>query len=73
MVLDDDPTGTQTVHNVAVLTTFDKELLKRQLETKEPGFFILTNSRAYHDTEVNSPSHRILTKLTMYDYRLQSC
>lgn len=52
VVLDDDPTGTQTVHDIAVLTTFEKEVLIDQFKTNEPGFFILTNSRAYHHNEV---------------------
>ena len=53
VVLDDDPTGTQTVHDVTVLTTFEKEVLVEQFETKEAGFFILTNTRAYHYNEVS--------------------
>jgi hypothetical protein len=52
VVLDDDPTGTQTVRNVSVLTTFEKPEILLQLKKKEPGFFILTNSRAYHRNEV---------------------
>jgi uncharacterized protein YgbK (DUF1537 family) len=52
VVLDDDPTGTQTVHDIMVLTTFDKEVLREQLRKREPGFFILTNSRAYAHAEV---------------------
>jgi Sugar-binding N-terminal domain len=54
VVLDDDPTGTQTVHDITVITTFDKKTLKAQLATNEKGFFILTNSRAYHDAEVGT-------------------
>lgn len=53
VVLDDDPTGTQTVHDVTVLTTFEKEVLIEQFKTKESGFFILTNTRAYHHNEVS--------------------
>lgn len=53
VVLDDDPTGTQTVHDVTVLTTFEKEVLVEQFGTKEAGFFILTNTRAYHYNEVS--------------------
>jgi hypothetical protein len=50
VVLDDDPTGTQTVHDITVLTTYEKQVLKDQLDRKESGFFVLTNSRAYpHD------------------------
>lgn len=51
VVLDDDPTGTQTVHDITVLTTFEKDILIDQFKTKEAGFFILTNTRAYHHNE----------------------
>lgn len=52
VVLDDDPTGTQTVHDITVLTTFEKEVLVDQFKTREAGFFVLTNTRAYHHNEV---------------------
>ena len=45
IVLDDDPTGTQTVHGLPVLTCWDTETLKNELQKKGPAFFILTNSR----------------------------
>lgn len=47
VVLDDDPTGTQTVHNVPVLTTWEQPDLESAIQ--EPGtcFYVLTNSRAY--------------------------
>lgn len=45
-VLDDDPTGTQTVHGVPVLTTWSVEDLRRALEQPEPAFYVLTNSRS---------------------------
>lgn len=45
VVLDDDPTGTQTVHGVPVYTSWEPETLLRAFQ--EPGriFFVLTNSR----------------------------
>ena len=46
-VLDDDPTGTQTVHDIVVLTTFDVDVFEAQLRTGERGFYVLTNTRAY--------------------------
>lgn len=46
VILDDDPTGTQTVHGLGVLTTWSIETLKRALQAPGPGFFILTNSRS---------------------------
>lgn len=46
VVLDDDPTGTQTVHDVTVLTCWKKKTLLDQFRRKEDAFFILTNTRA---------------------------
>lgn len=46
VVLDDDPTGTQTVHDVDVLTEWNVESLAEQLKSRPKCFFILTNSRA---------------------------
>ncbi|CAH0056794.1 unnamed protein product [Clonostachys solani] len=51
VVLDDDPTGTQTCHDIDVLTIWDVETLKEQLLTGSRGFFILTNSRALPPVE----------------------
>ena len=50
VALDDDPTGTQTCHNIHVLTTWSVPVLTAEFETTAPGsgFFILTNSRALH-------------------------
>ncbi|XP_047315983.1 uncharacterized protein LOC124919708 [Impatiens glandulifera] len=46
IVLDDDPTGTQTVHDIEVLTEWSTESLVEQFKKKPNCFFILTNSRA---------------------------
>lgn len=46
VVLDDDPTGTQTVHDVAVLTEWSVDTLRHELARREPAFFVLTNSRS---------------------------
>ena len=51
VVLDDDPTGTQTVHDVPVLTTWDVATLRAEFAQPGPGFYILTNSRAYPTRE----------------------
>lgn len=45
LVLDDDPTGTQTVHSVPVVTTPDAGALKTAL-VSNPLVYLLTNSRA---------------------------
>ncbi len=46
VVLDDDPTGTQTVQGVPVITCWDRAVLQRELLQKPRMLFILTNSRA---------------------------
>lgn len=46
VILDDDPTGTQTCHDVNVLMTWDEENLYKEFSQGASGFFILTNSRA---------------------------
>lgn len=54
VVLDDDPTGTQTCHDIAVLTVWDHKTLCSELTTTTKGFFILTNSRALPPNEARS-------------------
>ena len=44
LVLDDDPTGVQTVHDVSVYTDWEEESIRKGFEEKESMFFILTNS-----------------------------
>lgn len=46
VILDDDPTGTQTVYDVPVLTEWSVEALMRELREPEDAFYILTNSRS---------------------------
>jgi uncharacterized protein YgbK (DUF1537 family) len=45
IVMDDDPTGCQTVHDVPILTTWPVEALRAEFG-RSPVFFILTNSRS---------------------------
>ncbi|MBN1317024.1 MAG: hypothetical protein JXA42_16200 [Anaerolineales bacterium] len=47
VVLDDDPTGTQTVHGINILTSWPVDALRKEIDKSEsPVFFILTNSRS---------------------------
>ena len=45
IVLDDDPTGSQTVHGCLLLTRWDVATLKEALADRSPLFFVLTNTR----------------------------
>jgi uncharacterized protein YgbK (DUF1537 family) len=62
-VLDDDPTGPQTVRNVAFLTVWDKETLKREFHVSEEATFILTNSRSVHRKEAVEINFEVGTNL----------
>ena len=46
IVLDDDPTGTQTVYDLPVLTEWTVASLRAELALGTPTFYILTNSRS---------------------------
>ena len=46
IVLDDDPTGVQTVHDVFVYTHWDEKSILQGFEAKDRLFYLLTNSRA---------------------------
>ncbi len=45
VVLDDDPTGAQTVHGLDVLADWSEAALARELVDPRPAFYVLTNSR----------------------------
>lgn len=56
IVLDDDPTGVQTVHDVSVYTDWSVESIRSGLKENEKLFFILTNSRSFsaaHTEEIH--------------------
>ena len=47
IVLDDDPTGVQTVHNISVYTDWKEETLAEGFAEDRSMFFVLTNSRGF--------------------------
>lgn len=59
VVIDDDPTGTQTVHDMAVLTTWSVDALVRELEEDDTAFYILSNSRSLGAAEACSLAREI--------------
>ena len=46
VVLDDDPTGTQTVHDIPVLTNWKLQSIVDEFERRTSLFYLLTNSRS---------------------------
>ncbi len=63
VILDDDPTGTQTVHGVDIITSWETSLLQSLFEAKSPIFFILTNSRSLPEPEAVALAKEIGTNL----------
>lgn len=63
VVLDDDPTGTQTVSGVPVLTAWDTDTLAAELGSGLPGFFVLTNTRALLEEKARALNAEIGTNL----------
>jgi uncharacterized protein YgbK (DUF1537 family) len=51
VVLDDDPTGIQTVHNISVYTSWDEEALSAGFNESSSMFYVLTNSRSFSTDE----------------------
>lgn len=51
VVLDDDPTGTQTSHGVLVVTEWSEDELLGALRDSHPAIFVLTNSRSLPESE----------------------
>ncbi|CAI7642826.1 unnamed protein product [Penicillium crustosum] len=64
VVLDDDPTGTQTCHDINVLTMWDVDLLASEFRSESKGFFILTNSRALPPNEARTLVSEILRNVS---------
>ena len=57
VVLDDDPTGVQTVHDISVYTNWDKESIKMGFEEENNLFYIMTNSRGF-TAEQTTKAHK---------------
>lgn len=51
VVLDDDPTGVQTMHGVNVYTDWSEESLTSGFGEENDCFFVLTNSRSFSATQ----------------------
>lgn len=63
IVLDDDPTGSQTVHSCLLLMRWDVETLCRGLRDEAPVFFILTNTRSLTPEQAASVTKEVCQNL----------
>ncbi|MEM7333323.1 MAG: four-carbon acid sugar kinase family protein [Chloroflexota bacterium] len=64
VVLDDDPTGTQTVYDVPVVTSWEIDVLKRAFsDANTKVFYILTNSRSLPESDAEKLNIEIAQRL----------
>ena len=77
VILDDDPTGCQTVYDCNVLLNFSVESISTQLKRDDKLFFILTNTRSLEQGDAVQRTAEIIDNLneavaqTLYPYELQ--
>lgn len=65
VILDDDPTGCQTVHDVPVLFSWDIEILESLLREKTHLFFILTNTRSMNEASAGLTVKEVIANLVL--------
>lgn len=74
VVLDDDPTGIQTVHGCLLITHWDEDSVRLGFEDQEPFFYILTNTRAMTRQEAERVTREAMEMVVRvnedYGYRL---
>lgn len=63
IVLDDDPTGVQTVHGVSVYTDWSLESIDKGFQEENSMFFILTNSRGFTAAETTKAHQEIAANI----------
>ena len=63
IVLDDDPTGSQTVHSCLLLTRWDVATLKVGLQDAAPLFFVLTNTRGMDASSAEALTREVCINL----------
>ncbi|HET6501498.1 MAG TPA: four-carbon acid sugar kinase family protein [Amycolatopsis sp.] len=61
VVLDDDPTGTQSVAGTPVLTSWELDDLRWAFRRKESAFFILTNTRSLSAADAAARDREVAT------------
>ncbi|MBU2839093.1 four-carbon acid sugar kinase family protein [Acidithiobacillus thiooxidans] len=63
IVIDDDPTGSQTVHSCLLLTRWDPETLREALQDDSPLFFVLSNTRGMSAVRAEQVTREICRNL----------
>ena len=63
VVLDDDPTGTQSIADLPVLTSWSVADLRWALQQPTTGFFVLTNTRSLSEADAAERNRQVVDAL----------
>ena len=61
VVLDDDPTGVQTVHDISVYTNWSEQAILDGFHEPNSMFFVLTNSRSF-SADKTAAEHAVMAE-----------
>lgn len=61
VVLDDDPTGTQSVADLPVVTAWDVEDFRWAFARDRPAVYVMTNSRSLDPADAERVNHEVAT------------
>jgi len=74
VVLDDDPTGIQTVHGCMLITDWRASNIRQAFDHKSPVFYILTNTRSMNRPEavdiITEATRLVIEVNKQYNYKL---
>jgi uncharacterized protein YgbK (DUF1537 family) len=70
VVLDDDPTGVQSVHHVSVFTDWSMESIEKGFLSSNKMFFLLTNSRGLTEEETSKLHKEVAHNTTAISKKL---
>lgn len=65
VVLDDDPTGIQTVHGIHVYTDWSLESIRQGFSEENRVFYLLTNSRSFTERRTKDAHREIASNLAL--------
>lgn len=71
IVLDDDPTGSQTVHSCLLITRWDTQTLCEAILDDSPLFFVLTNTRGMDAAQASAVTSEVCENLKQALAQLQ--
>ncbi len=60
IILDDDPTGIQTVHGCLLITQWDEQTISLAMADNAPFFYVLTNSRSLNQKDAENINRTVV-------------